>query len=104
MTDSTLRRRRGLSEKKKVLRIFINTTEETTFKEIIRQLSINPLCVKGLLVALRKSNNVFYDNGVWSAKEKSTTSKKPPYPNFDKEHEEWMKQVLAKKQFNPDGN
>lgn len=108
MTDAILRRRkrRVLSEKKKVLKVFINTTEGTTLEKIVKQLSIDPLSIKGLLAALRKSNNVFYNDGVWSAKEKSTIIRKqgPLYPDFDKEHEKWLIQVFAKKQFNPDGN
>ena len=106
MTDVILRRKGVLSEKKKVLKVFINTTERVTLKEIVKQLSIDPLCVKGLLTALRKSNNIFYNNGVWSANEKSTIvhKREPPYPDFDKEHEKWLIQIFAKKQFNPDGN
>lgn len=101
MTDAILRRRR-----KKVLKVFINTAEGTTLENIVKHLSIDPLSVKGLLTALRKSNNVFYDNGVWSANEKATIvrERKPPYPNFDEEHEEWLQQLIAKKRFNPDGN
>lgn len=106
MTDAILRRKGAFSTKRKILKVFINTAERVTLKEIVKQLSIDPLCVKGLLAALRKSNIVFYNDGVWSAKEKSTTIRKQelPYPDFDKEHEKWLIQVFAKKQFNPDGN
>lgn len=107
MTDAILRRKKGvLSKRKKVLKVFINTTEGTTLEKIVKQLSIDPLSIKGLLAALRKSNNVFYSDGAWSAKEKSTIIRKqgPLYPDFDKEHEEWENQVAKKRQFNPDGN
>ena len=107
MTGAILRRKKEvLSAKRKVLKVFINTTEGTTLEKIVKQLSIDPLCIKGLLATLRKSNIVFYNDGVWSAKEKSTIVRKqePPYPDFDKEHEKWLIQVFAKKQFNPDGN
>ena len=106
MTDAISYRKKALSEKKKVIKVFINTTGEMTLEKIVKQLSKDPLSIKGLLTALRKSNNVFYNNGVWSATEKPTIVRKhdPLYPNLDKEHEEWEKQILTKKQFNPDGN
>ncbi len=107
MISERLRKeKRIFANKKKVLAVLSNAAEGMVFAEIAKQLSISPLRIKGLLIALRKSNDVFNDNGVWSAYKKPVPARRqePLYPDFDKEHEEWQKQVLAEKQrFNPFG-
>lgn len=107
MISERLRKeKRIFANKKKILAVLNNAAEGMTFAEVVKQLSINPLRIKGLLIALRKSNDAFNDNGVWFAYKKPTSTRKqePLYSDFDKEHEEWQKQVLEKKpRFNPFG-
>lgn len=106
MTNARLRKeKRIFADKKKVLAV-LNMVEVMTFSEIVEQLPISSSRIKGLLIALLKSNDVFHNDGVWSVHKKPTRARKqePLYPDFDKDHEEWQRQVLAKKpQFNPFG-
>ena len=104
MTDERLRKeKRIFAEKKKVLTVLARAANGMIFSEIAARLPIGRSRIKGLLIALRKSNDVFYDNGVWSTYVKPT-KQEPLYLDFDKEHEKWQEQVLAKKQrFNPFG-
>lgn len=107
MTDARLRKeKRIFADKKKILAALNSVANGMVFSDIATRLPISRLRLKGLLIALLKSNDVFYNDGVWSVHKKPTPACKqePLYPDFDKEHEEWRKQVLAPKQrFNPFG-
>lgn len=106
MIDAQLCKEKGFADKKKILAVLNSATNGMIFSEIAARLPISNSRVKGLLIVLRKSNDVFYSNGVWFSYKNSTSihRQEPLYPDFDKEHEEWQKQILTKKQrFNPFG-
>lgn len=101
MTDARLRKeKRIFADKKKVLAALNSAENGMVFSDIATRLPISRLLLKGLLVALLKSNDVFHSDGAWFACKKSTPSRKQKllYPDFDKEHEEWQKQILERKQ------
>lgn len=101
MTNERLRKeKRIFADKKKILAVLNSAINGMIFSEIAARLTISRLRVKGLLIALRKSNDVFHNDGVWSVHKKPippSRKQEPLYPDFDKEHEEWQKQVLEKK-------
>lgn len=107
MISERLRKeKRIFANKKKILAVLNNATDGMIFSEIAACLPINRLQIKGLLIALLKSNDVFHSDGMWFSYKKPTSIRKqePLYPDFDKEHEEWQKRVLEKKpRFNPFG-
>ena len=107
MINERLRKeKRIFADKKKILAILNSVADGMVFSEIAARLPISNSRVKGLLIALYKSHDVIYSNGIWSSCKKSTSIRKqePLYPDFDKEHEEWQKRVLEKKpRFNPFG-
>ena len=101
------------ADKEKILTLLKNAPEGMLSAEITKQLQLNSKYTRTLLIALRKSEDVscILVNPATCThigtirKDPIPTSKKEPlYPDFDKEHEEWRKQVLARKQrFNPFG-
>ena len=108
MISERLRKeKRVFADKKKILATLNSATNGMIFSEIAARLTISRPQVKGLLIALLKSNDVFHNNGIWFVHKKPippSRKQEPLYPDFDKEHEEWQKQVLEKKpRFNPFG-
>ena len=101
------------ADKEKILTLLKNAPEGMLSAEITKQCSFNSKYTRTLLIALRQSEivsctmiNPATRTHIWTIrKDPIPTSKKEPlYPDFDKEHEEWRKQVLAPKQrFNPFG-
>lgn len=102
MTDARLRKeKRIFADKKKILAALNSAANGMVFSDIVTRLPIGRLRLKGLLIALLKSNDVFHNDGVWSVHKKPTPpsrKQEPLYPDFDKEHEEWQKQILERKQ------
>ncbi|MBK9952859.1 MAG: hypothetical protein IPP10_15530 [Candidatus Competibacteraceae bacterium] len=104
---------RVAADKKRILALLKDAPEGMLSAEITKQLQLNSKYTRVLLIALRSSEDVsctMIDAAkrihIWSIrKDPIPTSKKEPlYPDFDKEHEEWRKQVLTPKQrFNPFG-
>lgn len=101
MISERLRKeKRIFADKKKILETLNHATNGMIFSEIAARLTISRPRVKGLLVALLKSNDVFHNDGVWSVHQKHTPpsrKQEPLYPDFDKEHEEWQKQIFERK-------
>lgn len=102
MTDEQLCKEKGFADKKKILTVLSSVAGGMVLSDIAAQLPIDRLRIKGLLISLLKSNYVFNNNGVWSVHKDSTLAfckqEGPLYPDFDKEHKEWQKQVLERKQ------
>ncbi len=104
---------RVAADKEKILTLLKNAPEGMFSAEIAKQCGFNSKYTRTLLIALRQSEivsctmiNPATRTHIWSIrKDPIPTSKKEPlYPDFDKEHEEWQKQVLAEKpRFNPFG-
>jgi hypothetical protein len=102
MTNERLRKeKRIFADKKRILAALNRAADGMVFSAIAAQLPISRLRLKGLLISLLKSNDVFHNDGVWVVHKKPILSfrkQEPLYPDFDKEHEEWQKQILEKKQ------
>lgn len=102
MINARLRKeKRIFADKKKILAVLNNAADGMVFSDIAARLPIGRLRLKGLLIALLKSNDVFHNDRVWFVRKKPTPPSRKQellYPDFDKEHEEWQKQILERKQ------
>lgn len=106
MSQTTQRKDRLAADKQKIITLLKARRVELSCQEIATELKMDFMYTRALLIAMLKSQDVCRNPSLWSLNKRRTTSRKkePLYPNFDKEHEEWKKRVLVKKQrFNPFG-
>lgn len=111
-SNTTQARDRKEADKQRIINL-LKEKDGVLSAEIATKLQITPKYVRTLLIAMRNNKLISCKRiaeksrvHLWSLYKDTPlpTKECPLYPDFDKEHEEWRKQVLSKKpRYNPHG-
>lgn len=79
-----------------ILELLIQNPTGLTAQEIVNQIDSSQQAVTKALSTLKTEGKVDKEELNWKLNE-YTIKNNPLYPNFDEEHEQWVKEVKAKK-------
>ena len=110
MKDKCKREIERINKNKEAILAVLNTCENMSSADIAEATGLPLRTVIQTLIGLRREgevSSILYNKNrnirIWTVKKANSKNSDKPYPDLDKEHAEWVKQVKAKSRYNPLG-